>query len=436
MSNTNKVTTLDELRAKTGRKGGAEKPNAFIDDEAFLTEHFTMLHGSEFVWDNFYGRTMKVSHLQKSAPMSFKIWNSNPFRKIIDIKKLVFDPVSAEKGEIINLFRGLPMQRKAGDCELIKDLLLTLCNGDVGLAHWITCWIAYPLQNIGAKMQTSVVMRGWKNGTGKNLFWEEVVLPMYGDYGQTIDQADVEGSYNGWASSKLFIVADEVVSPGEKWHIKGMLKRMITGKTIRISEKYQPSRTEGNFCNFVFLSNENVPLPIDSDDRRFTIVEPNIKRENDYYKSIGESIKNGSIEAFYDYLLNYPIGDFNAHTKPPETAAKQEIVELSMRSHERFVHEWTNQQTIFEFEPVYSEAIFIAYQVWCKRNGEKSTNLNTLARELNKSVDMDRRVHPGSRDKKRIYFPKGWTTAPSWSGLDGFYESVKALAEQESKVKL
>jgi putative DNA primase/helicase len=408
----------------------------FRDEPDYLQQHFVMIHGTDCVFDNVAGRLMKAGHLRLSAPVAYKLWQSSPGRKIVDVEHVVFDPTGKAGEEKINLFAGIKMKPKSGDCDLILDLLMNLCNNDQAMARWVLSWVAYPLQHVGAKMQTSIIMRGWKNGTGKNLFWEDVVAKIYGNYGMTIDQSDIDGGYNGWASGKLFIVADEVVSPGEKWQIKGALKRLVTGETIRINEKYLPTRTESNHVNIVFLSNENVPLPIDSDDRRYCVVEPNIKKPPDYYRRIADAIRNQSaVEAFYQFLLNIDLKDFDPHAKPPENDDKRNLIHMSMRSHERFIHDWVAGETQFPYEPVLSDALFLAYQVWCKLDGEKATNANTFGREIQKFVVTERKNHPGGQ-KKRVYVPQGWEAAIKWGALDDFYDHVRAMAASESRIKL
>jgi hypothetical protein len=69
----------------------------------------------------------------------------------------------------VNLFNGFGMEPKAGEYNLILELLFHLCGEDQDVFHWVVCWLAYPLQNPGAKMATSIIMHG-DEGSGKNLF--------------------------------------------------------------------------------------------------------------------------------------------------------------------------------------------------------------------------------------------------------------------------
>ncbi len=84
----------------------------------------------------------------------------------------------------------------------------------------------------------------------------------------------------GLFSRKLFIIADEVSASYELNHNKNVLKSLITAPVIQIETKFQQTRSEANHCNFVFLSNENRPLALESDDRRHLVIYCPTKRQD------------------------------------------------------------------------------------------------------------------------------------------------------------
>jgi hypothetical protein len=45
---------------------------------------------------------------------------------------------------------------------------------------------------------------------------------------------------------------------------------------------------------------------------------------------------NGGNEAFYQFLLDFDLGDFNEHTKPLMTQAKRDLIDLGLSPAERF----------------------------------------------------------------------------------------------------
>jgi hypothetical protein len=228
----------------------------------------------------------------------------------------------------VNLFYGMPMKPDPEkSCAEILELLLYLCGDEEAVFEWVLKWIAYPLQHPGAKMQTAIVMHG-EEGAGKNLFWE-VVRTIYGPYGSVITQNELESQFNTWATRKLFMIANEVVSRSELREHKGRLKNYITEKELQINEKLLPLRTEENHMNFVFLSNETQPLALDRTDRRYLVLWTPPAKPPDFYAKVGAELEGGGAAALYAYLMALDLADFSPHAKPIMTQAKRNLIEIS-----------------------------------------------------------------------------------------------------------
>lgn len=52
------------------------------------------------------------------------------------------------------------------------------------------------------------------------------------------------------------------------------LKSVITDDTITSNQKKEPMRTIRNVSNFFLVSNNAVPVKIDSDDRHYAVINP------------------------------------------------------------------------------------------------------------------------------------------------------------------
>jgi putative DNA primase/helicase len=360
------TTSLDDLISSFSGDFEKNRSVFMIDDPSFLQEHFTMIHGTDCVYDGFHGKLMKSSHLRLSSPTGFKLWQTNPSRKCLDLSAVVFDPACNLGENYINLFTGLPHKQKKGDISLITDHLLALCMNDESVYDWVIKWIAYPLQYPGAKMKSSIVMHG-KQGTGKNIFWD-AILEIYGKYGITVTQTQVESEYTDWMSAKLFVLANEVLSRRERRHIKGRLKDLITGDKLLINQKFMSTREERNYCNMVFLSNEPDAVDTDNVDRRFMIINAETVYSAEYYKELAESI---DIPALYHFFMNVDLSDFNEHTKPIENGDKKALIRLNMRSDQLFIDEWLNGvDSPFPKQSIPSLMLYWAYRCWCAERGE------------------------------------------------------------------
>jgi putative DNA primase/helicase len=298
-----------------------------------------------------------------------RLWLQSERRRTVHENQVVFDTSGQCGADCINLFDGLAMEPKAGHFLPIVELLYHLCGKDEDLRDWILDWIAYPLQNLGAKMPTSVIMHG-DEGSGKNLFWE-IVRDLYGEYGSVVGQDQLEDKFNDYLSRKMFIIGDEVLSRQEMRHLKGKLKAMISGATIQINTKMMPLRTEANHVNLVFLSNEIQPNALDASDRRYCVVWTPSKRDRAFYQEVARCREQGGREAFLHHLLERDLSQFDPYAPPPTTQAKGDLIDLGRPNPERWFMAWRQGHLPIPFNSCSADQAYRFYRRWCAAEGEK-----------------------------------------------------------------
>lgn len=338
-------------------------------------DSWTLIRGTDTVFDATVWSIVKISHLKLSEGEGFvKWWLAAEDRRTVWRDDVVFEPAGASASQL-NLFRGMPLPPDASKaCDRIIALLQYLC-GEEGqdqapVTDWILKWCALPLQRPGAKLTTSVVMHGADEGAGKNMFWG-VLRAVYGQYGGIITQVELESQFTGWASQKLMLIANEVVSRAELRHQGGRLRNIITEPEIWINEKHLPARLEANHINFVFLSNEVLPQMLNHKDRRYCVVHTPEKKPRQYYADVGEQIAAGAAAGFHAYLLGLDLGDFDEHTKPPMTDAKRRLLDLSKNSAQLFIDELREGLMGHPWGPCSTRDLHVAYMRWCRRTNER-----------------------------------------------------------------
>ena len=310
-----------------------------------------------------------------------KMWMQSDKRRDVRADQIVFDPSGKCGPECINLFGGLEMVPMKGNCQPIIELLYHLVDLNEEVRDWILDWIAYPLQNPGAKMPTSIIMHG-DEGSGKNLFWE-IVQAIYGEYGSVVGQDQLESKFNDYLSKKLFIIGDEVLSRQEMRHLKGKLKAMISGKTLQIETKMMPVRPEANHVNLVFLSNELQPNALDASDRRHLVVWTPVKKERAYYQAVVDCADKGGREAFYAEMLARDLTKFDPYAAPPMTAAKTDLIDLGRPNPERWFLAWRAGDLPVPFVSCSASQAYRAYKRWAQMQGEKFTSAaNYFSRQV------------------------------------------------------
>jgi len=424
------------------RGGGENETLAPISCPEELLDRFYLVYGKGgMVFDQQEHMLMTLSDMRDACQSreTHRRWHESPSRTIVRPENVGFDPAGEDKKIICNLWSGWPTHPAKGSCERSLELLEYMCSSnDVGrdMYSWILKWLAYPIQNPGAKMKSTVVIHG-PQGTGKNLFFE-IVMAIYGRYGRTIDQSAIEDKFNDWASGKLFLIADEVVARSDLYHVKNKLKAFITGDWIRINPKNMAAYEERNHVNLVFLSNERMPVVLEEDDRRHAVIWTPAKLSEDYYKEVADEINNGGIEALHELFLNLPMDGFNPHSKPPMTQAKKDLIELGKDNILRFYQEWNlGELDGVVVTPVLSGDLYELYKCWTNKQGVRAAPMNKAIDAISKRPGVKKsrkRYISGSRQnnpKTFLYPPNSIEMNPGnseggWLGqcVNDFRESI------------
>jgi putative DNA primase/helicase len=378
------------VRAAAHEAGGGAAPRQpmrglYSLDEA--CDRWTLLYGSDGAYFDAVEHVIvrKADVLALIPDHAARDWKLRPDRKVARFSEVGFDPTEKDQRVVCNLWGGWPTTPKAGDCQILLDLLQWMCSLESNSREaydWALRWLAYPLQHHGAKMKTTLVFHGMQ-GAGKNIFFD-AIASLYGEYGGTVDQSAVESNFNDWASRKLMLIFDEVVARNELYFLKNRIKSLITGDTIRINPKNLSAWQERNHCNGVWLSNELHPTAVELFDRRHFMIWTPQALSPAFYKDVAACLANGGREALHHYLVNLDLGDFDEHSKPPMTDAKLAVQELSMGSIERFCRDWLAGETRYPVCACASWQIYRAYSRWCVSAGEKPRSQNNLSGYLRK----------------------------------------------------
>ncbi len=365
-------------QAGGGGKGRGPLPKHVQANLEALRAGFAYQYGSKIAWDLARRESIEIANLRHTfGSDAVRIWMNSPDRRVIYGEQVMFEPGQELPADCLNLFGGLPSEPEEGDYAVMQELLRHLCAtseapgmGPEDIADWVMRWCALPLQQIGAKMTTALVFHG-PQGTGKNLFFD-VLRDMYGEYGVMVGQTELEERYNTWLSGKMLIIGDEVVSRQEMYHTKNRLKWIITQETkIPIRAMHADTRWESNHANLIFLSNESQPLALEAGDRRFMVIYTPVAEDGDLYARVREFLAAGGARRFLHYLQTLDLQDFNRHTKPPLTKAKEALIELGYKPAERFMHEWLGGYLPLPMRVCSTEQLYRAFRRWSDSTGER-----------------------------------------------------------------
>ncbi|WP_252090426.1 bifunctional DNA primase/polymerase [Pseudomonas sp. MWU13-3659] len=424
---------LDEARRLASKKGGALRLDPI--------ERYVYIDGTKDVWDREKKRRIPEGAVKMALGEEYKWWLNCRERRVVDVDHIVFDPtMTKDPNTYINTFEGLPLEPVRNDaaCENLRWLISFLCNHDEQALSWLTKWLAFPLQHMGAKMDTAVLMHSIMEGSGKSLLFADVFGQLYGQYAATVGQTQLEGSFNAWQSRKLWAVFEEVVSRDQRYNQVGKIKHMITGKTVRMESKFINGWEEANHMNAVFLSNEIMPWPISDADRRMLVMWPMETLPVERQKAISHELAHGGVAALYGWLLAVELGDFDQRTRPPKTEARQRLVALSRTAWQTFLHLWqTGELGRGLWGCCLATDLYALFIEWCSRNKEHSMSQTKFSLMLSATVDKTRSIPWTERNNRRFaafFFPDGPEASlpPSFNAA----ELGQAVITWRSKAKL
>jgi|GEM_PF-1342227 len=391
-----------------GSGRGKIPPEVWAKVEAMMGR-FALVYGTDTAWDRDKLKLVRIPAMRLAlGGLPVKLWLASDARDMVDAEDLVFEPDEDVQPPRINMWNGLDLQPvpcEPADVDVMLQLLRHLCSetrildadgkpmasavDDV--VHWVLCWLALPLKRPGTKLASAVVMHG-AQGTGKNIFFD-AWRDLYGTYGITVTQTELEDKYNGWVSRKLAVVGDEVVSRAEMYHNKNRLKLIVTQRDkFAIRDLFTATRWESNHANVVFLSNETEPLVLEDRDRRYLVVYTPLEAPEELYQRARAFLADGGRAMWLDYLLSYDLAGFEAHTKPPLTEAKRALIEANWRPAVRFVHDWLEGMLDLPVRVCSVEQLYRAFKRWCDQTGERwPPSQPKFTTEINRWVSESRR---------------------------------------------
>lgn len=389
-------------------------------------DRYVYLNPSAQAWDRKFRKVVLMSELRYAIADCFDDWVKHSQRKEIPVENLVFDPTQQSGDDCINRFKGLPVTPVRDDdaCRNMRAMLYQLCNCQDEAFDWLVKWLAYPLQNVGAKMISAVLMHSDVHGSGKSYFFDAIFREIYGEYSRVFGQAELESQYNDWLSETLFGVFEEVLSRSQKYSHTGTVKQMISGNRVRLNKKYLSGWEESNHMNCVFLSNEVQPLPIEPSDRRFLVVWPRKKLGGELKDGVCAELANGGATALYGWLLSQDLTGFDEHTQPPMTREKQRLIDFGKQAWQVFYDEWEAGDLDIPFCSVLVNDLFKVYSRWCSQSREHAMGRNKFSQLINTRLSRRPDVHydlsVGAGQKKGVFFivgkaPEGKTQS-EWLG--------------------
>lgn len=364
------------------------------------------------------------------------------WRSRFEVKRLTYCP---GKGRIIdgafNTWNGLGVEPKKGDVRPFLELLDFVLDGlTKEQRKWFMQWCAYPLQNLGAKMFSCVAFWSPEQGVGKS-FVAYFLQDIYGTNGVEIKTAQLEGSFNGWAENRQFIIGDEITGNDARG-FADKLKGLITQEQVSINAKYVAEFTIPDRANWFFTSNHPDAFYLDDADRRFFVHHVKGKPRDDKFYAHVDAFRrhDGSAKVLRYLLEEVDCSDFRSKVRPPVTAAKEAMTYDAKPALARWVSELKHDpEDVLKFgEMKIKKDLFTATELLAMFDptGSKNASIVTLGRELARAFLQLPKNATSTHGSQRLYVvrnPDKWEKAKPWERAQHWEGQVLAYGTEKKE---
>lgn len=190
---------------------------------------------------------------------------------------------------------------------------------------------------------------------------------------------DLLGKFNHLTARRLLVNLDEARSFGGAFKDHDTLKNLITEPNTTLERKGLDSVSISSYANYVLTTNSDVPVKIESTDRRYAVIGASSEKCGDleYFERFAKQcIDPNTALHFYKYLLSVDLAHWNPR-KIPMTPEKREMMTVVIEP------EWGFLQAMVEdgaLEDVNSRIIptnllFSRFMAYCQEN-----NIPTVGR--------------------------------------------------------
>lgn len=276
-----------------------------------------------------------------------------------------------------------------------------LCGGNEIDFNYTRNWIVKLCK--GNKMMTSLVMLSGQ-GEGKNTLTDFLRRFVLGnDVCQSVtDCRPFIDKFNHILMGKVFVVAEELDCTPSEWHkLHSKFKLIINSPTYTFEQKNKDQVQCENIMSLMILSNKSHALKLESDDRRFFLLDVSAIKKQDhvYWDLIYSYINNPLVgEAFYWFCQEFDLQEWREYPLPQRlTKRKQDLILESLPTFYHFIKE----KYVLKKTDLKCRLKFLAkeFEEYCKDKNIKqtikpTTSSHTIGRLLREiGVETVKRAH-------------------------------------------
>ncbi len=284
---------------------------------------------------------------------------------------------------IYNTFKGFEaekLQPEEEELDVTKSLIFkhlhNLCGNDDKVFDYVLKFLSRKVKNPGKLTNTALLFKS-APGAGKdkffNYFGKEILGSRY--YFNDTKTKLLFGQFNAAMENKILCVLNEI-SYKQTIELIEQLKDSITTLTNTIEHKGVTPYENKNHIGYVLLTNNDNPIKIEVNDRRFLGIKSNDSIANDpkYFDALDKEMESKKYNrAFYDYLLKIDSDNYNFTVNRPETDFNKDLKEMSIPIVSKYLESLifkNSEQKLKEIE-IPSLKLFNSYCEYLTENNHK-----------------------------------------------------------------
>jgi len=337
----------------------------------------------------------KMSLGQKENMIRSKIWEKIFYaQKLPDIydvgSKPVKDRFFEDGGKVYfneykpGLYEYYFVEKEVYKFPNIKLLILHLCGGDEKGYQFVIKYLAFVLQNPTEKLPSSILFYG-TSGIGKGRLRHWILNNIWGENNiKEIDQGSLEQIWGDYLVGARWVIANEIVfNPKSQTKISQKVKNHSTDPRITVNLKGRDQQDIANFSHWLFFADQEHPLKIEEQDRRFTVFKQPRPINKDITNNLGkdETLHN-ELKDFVSYLRTVDV-KFQDVQMPYENDSRKELISMNKDTVDQFLEELWEHENFQQFmhdnclqynSKTYEQIVITGefhtlYRTWCTKNG-------------------------------------------------------------------
>ena len=308
-----------------------------------------------------------------------------------------FDKYEAEKSTLI---------KSNIEESLIIKHIKNLCNNNDDVFNYVINFLSRKLKKPSKLTNTALIFKS-NEGVGKDLFFNWFGNKILGsEYYLNTEKSDLLfGKFTSSLENKILIIVNET-SGKDTFNINENIKNGITTEFNIIEHKGLKPYKNTNHIGYVFLTNNDNPLKVGVDDRRFCGIECNNKicNNKDYFTALKKEMDSKIYDrSFYEYLLNIDSDEYDFTNNRPKTDFYSDLQELNkpalINFIENFLIENSKNNKNEKIIELASSLLYSKYNEFITNfNFKNSTNITRFILDVKKINGIEQKRTAKSRN--------------------------------------